>query len=71
MKKSKMHKLNWVFLGISIFLVYFGFFMMRSITRNYDGLYAFVSICVTIAGIVGSVLSLAIRFDKDDESEKI
>lgn len=62
MKRSIMKKQNWILLGISILLMYLGFILMRGITRNYDGILAFVTIVMAIAGIVGTIVALSLDF---------
>lgn len=57
-----MKKQNWILLGISILLMYLGFILMRGITRNYDGILAFVTIVMAIAGIVGTIVALSLDF---------
>jgi predicted membrane chloride channel (bestrophin family) len=65
MKKTLMKESNWIIVGIGIFLTYFSFFLISFITTNYDGLYAFFSIALTVAGIVTVILGLSLGFEKD------
>ncbi len=69
MKHSVMKKQNWVLLVGSMLLMYLGFILMRLITRNYDGILAFVTTIMAIGGIVGVIVSLSVDFNKSDTPE--
>lgn len=62
-----MKKQNWIMLGSSALLMYLGFILMRSITRNYDGILAFLTIVMVIGGIIGAIVSLSIDFSHQED----
>ena len=63
MKKTLMRKENWTFVLIGIGMVYFGFFLISFITRNYDGGYAFFSLLIVFFGIISVFGGLSIDFE--------
>ena len=71
MKKSVMKKENWVMVIGGMLVIYLSFFLISFITTNYDGLYAFFSIILTVIGIALVILGLAIGFEKNTDSPKI
>ena len=68
MKKSLMKKENWILVILGMFVMYFSFFLISFITTNYDGLYAFFSIFLTVIGIALVILGLSLGFEKKTEN---
>lgn len=67
MKKSLMHKNNWIITLIGILMVYLGFAIMTSITRDYDGMKAFITILLAVGGLTTVIVGLSINFhDRED-----
>lgn len=62
-----MKKQNWILVGIGIVLTYLGFFLISFITRNYDGLYAFVSIGTLVLGLAVVILGLSLGFETEED----
>ncbi len=69
MKKSLMKKQNWILVISGVLIMYFGFFLISFITTNYDGVFAFISILVTVLGIITVVLGLSIGFEEKNQIE--
>lgn len=69
MKKSMMKKQNWMLVIAGVVITYLGFFLISFITTNYDGIFAFISILVTVFGIVTVVLGLSIGFEEKNSIE--
>lgn len=67
MKKSLMQKMNWIMVISGVLVTYFGFFLMSFITTNYDGVFAFITVLITVAGLVTVALGLAISFKSQSE----
>jgi len=66
MKKSIMHRQNWILVILGILLTYFSFFLISFIKVNYDGMYAFISISLTAIGLGLVIAGLSIRFNNND-----
>ena len=69
MKKSLMKKQNWILVIAGVLITYFGFFLISFITTNYDGIFAFISILVTVIGIITVVLGLSVSFEEKNLTE--
>ena len=71
MKQKLMKKQNWIMVITGILVTYLGFLIIRTITTDYDGMKAFISIFITIAGLTVVILGLSISFrEKEDEKEQ-
>ncbi|OHD53468.1 MAG: hypothetical protein A2014_04950 [Spirochaetes bacterium GWF1_49_6] len=66
MKRRLMTKTNWILVIAGIVVTFLGFVMIRPISTNYDGLYAFISILVTIGGLVLVIIGLSAGFEPKD-----
>ncbi len=69
MKKSLMKKQNWILVILGVLVAYFGFFLISFITLNYDGMYAFISILITVLGLITVVLGLSMGFEEKKQIE--
>jgi len=67
MKKSLMHKNNWLLVIGGILITYLGFVLIAPITTNYDGFYAFVAISVTIIGLIIVIVGLSVDFYSNEK----
>ncbi|MFN4216986.1 MAG: hypothetical protein ACK4HQ_06275 [Brevinematales bacterium] len=65
MKQSRMMVQNWVMVGLGVFLMYFGFFLVSFVKLNYEGVYALISMSTIVAGILIVLLGLWIGFEKE------
>ncbi|MFN3660237.1 MAG: hypothetical protein ACK4TN_03235 [Brevinematales bacterium] len=65
MKQSYMMVQNWVMVGLGVFLMYFGFFLVSFVKLNYEGVYALISMSTIVAGIVMVLLGLWIGFERE------
>ncbi len=65
MRQSKMLVQNWIMVGLGVFLMYFGFFLVSFIKLNYEGWYALISVGTIVAGIVLVLLGLWIGFERE------
>lgn len=66
--KTLMKWQNWVIVVAGVLSTYIGFAMISRITTNYDGAYAFISVGVTVVGLLTVVLGLALGFEPRSEA---
>ena len=64
-----MTKKNWILVIAGVFITYLSFFLISFITTNYDGLYAFFSISLTVIGIILVFIGLSVDYENHSEAQ--
>ena len=69
MRQSRMLFPNWLMVGLVVFTMYLGFYLVSFIKLNYEGLYALISMATIVLGIVLVLLGLWIGFESQQRKD--